>query len=244
MPIIRLGGGVQDARGSLGGQTVRKGRSGHLLQSRRGPVNKQSARQSKSRTIFRQLTQYWSKTLSNVQRASWKIYGDAIDTENRLGQSVHLTGFHHFIAYNSLRLQFGDPIVNDGPTVLTLPGQDPTAGSQINFVTQQLITFFDESQPWVADDNGRLYLTMSQPKTVGTQNFNKSFRLAGVINGSSSSPPTSPQETPTPYPIANGCISVCKIRIAEGDGRLSNFFRFAACPRPDSNAYSFPVGLC
>lgn len=226
MPTIRLGGGVQDARGSIGGQTFRKGRSGHLLQSRRGPINKRSSRQSKSRTIFRKLTQYWSNDLSNVQRTSWKIYADTITTQNKLGQSVHLTGFHHFIAFNSLRLQFDDAIVSDGPTTLTRLGPDTDFSCTPDELTQKITVHFDHLLPWASLDDGRLYVTMSQPKAAGVANLNKSFRLAGVINGKDGDPPTSPVSIDVPFPVSEDQRILCKARISEGDGRLSSFFRF------------------
>lgn len=244
MPTIRLGGGVQDARGSLGGQTIRKGRFGHLLQSRRGPVNKRTPRQSKARSIFQRLTQYWSNDLSQAQRDQWNLYGKNITVHNRFGQSMHLTGFHQFIRSNSLLLQFEEPIHDDGPVTFTLPRMDPTIMAQFNFVTQRIIVFFDETQAWVNNTDGHLYLTMSQPHSPGIRNFNKSFRLLGLIHGSDSDPPTSPQELDAVYPVANGNHFVLRTRIAEEHGRLSNFFRSTYSTSSCSRGYSIPVGLC
>lgn len=244
MPIIRLGGGVQDARGSIGGQTFRKGRSGHLLQSRRGPVNKRSSRQTKSRAIFSKLTQYWSNNLSSPQRNQWNVYAAAIVVKNKLGQSVHLTGFHHFISANTLLLQFNSDIHADGPVLMTLPGPDPTITSEFNFVTQKIKVFFDESAVWVNNVHGHMYVTMSQPHSPGTRNFNKSFRLTGRVHGSDVSPPTSPQEFDAAYPVANETRFILKARIAEDHGRLSDFFRSAFTTRTCSDHYGLPVGLC
>lgn len=235
MVQIRLGGGVQDIRGSLGGQTFRKGRSGHLLQSRSHPVNKRSNRQNKSRAIFQKLTSYWSNSLTVQQREGWAVYATAIDTTNRIGETVKLTGFLHFVRSNALREQFGDFIINDAPTKLTLAEADTLLGGQFNFVTQKLIVFFDESLDWVTDDTGHIYMTMSQPTNPGVRNRDKSFRLAGAVHGSSSAPPTSPQEVDSPYPVALGHVAICKSRIGEGDGRLSNFFLSANHTCRDTN---------
>jgi len=225
MPIIRLGGGVLDARGSVGGQTIRKGRSGHLLQSRRGPLKRKSNRQARSHSIFQRLTQYWSNNLTQAQRDQWKRYADAILRKNRLGQSVHLTGFHHFLAANTLLLQFGSDIHADGPERLTLPKLDPTMTGQFNFVTQKIIVFFDETAEWVNNVHGHMYVTMSQPHCSGKTNFNKSFRLTGQVHGSDVTPPTSPQTFDAAFPVSNGNKFVLKARIAEDHGRLSDFFR-------------------
>lgn len=226
MPTVRYGDGVQDARGSIGGQTYSKGRSGHLLKSRRGPVNKRSPRQTAERTIFRYLTQYWSNSLTQAQRDSWQAYGNAIQVKNRLGQSIRLPGFHHFIKSNSLLIRFGHSMILEGPSTLTLAEVDPHLSCAADVATQVMSVNFDESLDWVSNDAGHLYITQGEPKSIGVRNLNKSFRLAGEINGSSSSPPTSPKTVPLPYPTADNQAVLCKARIAEGDGRLSEFFRW------------------
>ncbi len=223
--LVQYGGGVLDARGSIGGQTASRNRYGNYLRARTTPVNPQSSRQNKIRAVVQLLAQYWSGTLTQLQRDAWEVYAAAITRTNKLGAQIKLTGFNHFIRSNSIRQQSDNAIVPAGPVVLTLPPADPIFVCEVDEIGQEISITFDPLLSWNIIDNGFMYVFMSIPKAAGTNFIGGPFRLAGAIDGDTASPPTSPQVLPVPFPVAEGQALVCQARIAEADGRLSDLFR-------------------
>jgi len=228
MALVQYGGGVLDTRGSIGGQVHSRNRYGNYIRARTTPVNPQSSRQNKIRACIQSLAQYWSSTLLQAERDAWEVYADAIVRQNKLGGQIKLTGFNHFIRSNSIRLQSDDSVIEPGPTLLTLPGADPIFVCEVDETGQEISVTFDPLLAWNIIDDGEMYVFMSEPKAVGTNFIGGPWRLAGAIDGDTASPPTSPQILSVPYPVAEGQAVVCRARISEADGRLSDYFQHAS----------------
>lgn len=228
MALVQLGGGVLDARGSIGGQVFSRNRFGNYIRARITPVNPQSTRQNKIRAVIQSLAQHWSSTLTQAERDAWEVYADAITRQNALGAQIKLTGFNHFIRSNSIRSQSDDTVIEPGPTTLTLPPADPIFVCEVDETAQQISVTFDPALSWAIIDAGEMYVFMSAPKAVGTNFIGGPFRLAGAIDGNTVSPPTSPQLLSVPFPVAESQALVCRARISEVDGRLSDYFQHAS----------------
>lgn len=228
MALVQYGGGILDARGSIGGQVHSKNRFGNYIRARTTPVNPQSSRQNAIRTAISALSQQWSNTLTQAQRDVWEVYAAAITRANKLGAQIKLTGFNHYIRSNAPRLQGGDPIVEDGPTTLTLPGADPVFECEVDEANQEISITFDPLLAWNIIDDGFMFIAMSIPKATGTNFIGGPFRVAGAIDGNTASPPTSPQILSVPFPVAEDQALVCRARISEADGRLSDTFQHAS----------------
>lgn len=224
--LVQYGGGIQDARGSIGGQTHSRNRFGNYVRARTTPVNPKSSRQNLIRAAISSLAQQWSNILDQAQRDLWEVYADSITRTNKLGQQIKLTGFNHFIRSNSIRLQSADSVILPGPTVLTLPGADPVFEVEVDETNQEISVTFDETLAWNQEDNGFMYVFMSQPKQVGINFIGGPFRLAGALDGATGTPLTSPQVLAVPFPVAENQVIVCRARISELDGRLSDTFQF------------------
>lgn len=228
MALIQLGGGILDARGSIGGQVFSRNRFGNYIRARITPINPQSSRQNVIRNAIQSLAQSWSTTLTQLERDAWEVYAAAITRQNKLGAQIKLTGFNHYIRSNSIRLQSADAIVEAGPTTLTLPGSDPLFECEVDETNQEISVTFDPLLAWNIIDDGFMYVSMSIPKATGTNFIGGPFRIAGAIDGATASPPTSPQVLPVPFPVAEGQALVCRARISEVDGRLSDIFQHAS----------------
>ena len=222
--LVQYGGGILDARGSIGGQTASRNRFGNYLRARTTPVNPNTARQNAIRVAVQSLSQFWSTGLTPTERAFWEVYADAIVRTNKLGAQIKLTGFNMFIRSNSIRMQSGDPTVVSGPTILTLPPGDPIFAVVVDAAGQQLSITFDPALAWNILDDGFMYIFMSAPKSAATNFIGGPFRLAGSIDGDTASPPTSPHVLAVPFPVAEGQQISCRARISEADGRLSDYF--------------------
>ena len=223
--LVQYGGGILDARGSIGGQVHSHNRFGSYVRARTTPVNPKSSRQNLIRAAVQYLAQYWSNTLTQLERDAWEVYADAITRSNKLGQQIKLTGFNHFIRSAVPRVQNADTVIEPGPTTLTLPPADPIFEVEVDETGQELSITFDPLFAWNIIDGGFMYVYMSEPAQVGNNFIGKPFRLAGAIDGDTASPPTSPQVLASPWPVAEGQVIVCKARISEVDMRLSDPFR-------------------
>ena len=225
MALVQYGGGVLDARGSIGGQVHSRNRYGSYIRARTTPVNPQSDRQNIIRAIIQFLSQAWSNVLTQLQRDSWEVYADAITRQNKLGQQIKLTGFNHFIRSNSVRSQTSLATVPAGPTTLSLPPADPTFACTVDEAAQQISVVFNAALDWNTQDGGGLIVSMSEPKASGTNYIGGPMRVAGVIAGIDPGGVASPQVIAVPFPVAEGQEVVCSARITELDGRLSDPFR-------------------
>ena len=226
--LVQYGGGILDARGSIGGQTASRNRYGNYLRARITPVNPQSTRQNKIRACIQSLATYWSQTLTQLQRDAWEVYASNIVRTNKLGAQIKLIGFNMFIRSNSIRLQSDDSIIAPGPVILTLPPADPIFACEVDETAQQISVTFDPLLGWNIIDDGEMYIFMSLPHNTGRNFIGGPFRLAGAIDGDTASPPTSPQILAAPFPVAENQALVCRARISEADGRLSDYFQHAS----------------
>jgi hypothetical protein len=163
--------------------------------------------------------------LTVAQRAQWEVYAAAITRTNKLGAQIKLTGFNHYIRSNSIRLQNAKNTIGDGPGNLTLPAGDPTFVCTVDEAAQQISVVFDDTADWNDQNFGHMFVSMSIPKATGTNFIDGPFRIAGVLTGLQGTPPASPQVLPVPFPVVEGQEVVCRARISEEDGRLSDFFR-------------------
>lgn len=225
MALVQYGGGILDARGSIGGQVHSKNRFGSYIRARTTPVNPQSSRQNLIRAIIAGLSNNWSAVLTQAQRDAWEVYADAIVFTNKLGAAIKLTGFNHFVRSNSVRAQNAKTAIATGPTTLTLPPADPLMVATVDEAGQQVSVVFDDTLDWVDQDNGHMFVYMSAPKNTGVNFIGGPFRLAGSIDGDSTTPPTSPSVLSVPFPVAENQEVVVRARISEEDGRLSDLFR-------------------
>lgn len=225
MALVQYGGGVQDVRGSIGGQTHSRNRYGNYIRARTTPVNPKSNRQNKIRASIQALSQRWSNVLTALERAAWEVYGDNITRTNKLGQQIKLTGFNHFMRSNAPRSQSDSTIIDAGPTTLTLVPADPTMVGTVDEANQLISVAFDDTLDWLDQDDGHMYVFMSEPVAAGRNFVGGPWRLAGALDGDAITPLTSPQTMAVPFPVAEGQVIAVRARISEDDGRLSDLFR-------------------
>ena len=101
MALVKYGGGIVQASGSIAGTTHARNRFGNYVRARTKPVNPNSASQGAVRTALSYLAMIWASLLTAAERTSWNTYAAAVAIKNRLGETVYGTGFNHFIGWNS-----------------------------------------------------------------------------------------------------------------------------------------------
>jgi hypothetical protein len=225
MPLIRLGGGVTEIRGSTAGNTFSRNKSGAYIRSRTVPTNTRSTAQSSSRNLFSQLSQNWKDILSQAQRDAWSSYAMSIVTKNKLGEPITLTGQLQFIRSNQARLTAGLSLCSDAPTVLSLAEKDPTISMYPGSTFQTIAVYFDDTLSWVSEDGAGLSILQGKPRNLTRNFFNGPYRHFAFIPGSSVNPPSSPYYLYSPpFFLAMDQRIGFVAQILQSDGRCSNPF--------------------
>lgn len=225
MALVKFGGGVVGMSGKIAGNVFAKNRYGSYVRSWKKPVNPNTAKQQTVRAIISYLSNYWSKTATAAQRTAWGTYAAAVAAKNRLGESVFLTGFNHFIRSNSILQQMGEALVAAGPTTLTLPEQDASLAVAGSEASQELTLTYDDTRDWCDNTGAFLAVFMGQPQNATRNFFDGPWNYAGKIEGDSTTPPTSPATISAPFTITEAQKAWVYCRIVEADGRLSSPFR-------------------
>lgn len=228
--LIKPGLAVSDMSGSSGGITAARNRYGLYLRSRTTPVNPNTDRQAAARIIMSFLAEQWRESpMTSAIRGAWATYAASFNWNNKLGESVNLTGFNAFCMCNAAMLNAGGTLVTAGPTGLGLPAQDPAFAVTISAATQKLSVTFDDGFDWVGEDNAWLSVQMGQPQSASRNFFGGPWRGAGAIEGDSVTPPTTPDATiDAPYTAVEDQKVWCRARIIRSDARTSSHFLAAA----------------
>jgi len=225
MALLKFGGGITEMRGSIAGNTYSRNRYGAYARARTKPVNPNTGRQQTVRAALAYLTERWSITLTDAQRAAWNLYGANVVMTNKLGESINLSGFNHYIRSNSIRKAFGLTVIDAGPVVFEIPEADPTYAVTASEATQKISTTFDNTMDWADETGAFLVGFQGSPQNPQRNFFGGPWRSFMVVSGLSGTPPTSPAETAVAYAIAELQRDWCYSRILRADGRISQPFR-------------------
>jgi len=226
MALIKFGGGVIDARGSIGGNVFSRNRYGNYMRARTTPVNPQSSRQSAIRAIVASIAVIWNGTLTAVQRAAWGVFASNVPSTNKLGEVINLSGFNQFVKSNTVKLNAGLASLAVAPTIFTLPGEDPDFSATVDAGTGKVSVVFDATRDWADEDTGGLVVQVGIPVNPSIEYFNGPWRSAGIILGDGATPPTSPDATlDCPFEVADDQKIFVRAKILRADGRVSDWFR-------------------
>lgn len=212
--------------GSGGGTTHSHNRFGAYTRTRTIPVNPNTQRQVNMRNFLAALTIAWQNTLTQVQRDAWEVYADNVPWLNKLGQTVHLTGFNHYLRSNAVRLQNTGTVpevvrVDDAPVIFNLATPEQLLSFTASEATQLLSIVFDDTADWNAEAGGFQPMYQGLPQNAGITFFGGPYRLLGAVNGAT--PGVSPAAFAATFPIALGQRVWIRSRIGRADARLSEF---------------------
>lgn len=223
--LVKFGGGVIDARGSVGGNVFSRNASGAYVRARVKPVNPNSDRQSRIRAIMASRTASYLDSASSAQRVEWGVFASNMPEKNKLGEDIRFSGFVQYIKSNVAALNAGLPAILSGPVIFTKPGEDPLFEVTASEGSQELSIVFSEGRDWVDEDNAGMIIRVGIPQNASRNFFDGPWRHAGLIAGDSSTAPTSPATITSPWPI----VELQKVwvggRIIRSDGRLSDWFQ-------------------
>lgn len=221
--------------GSGGGTTHSHNRYGAYTRTRTIPVNPNTGRQVQMRNILAALTIFWDLILTAPQRAAWEVYAANVPWLNALGQTVHLTGFNHYLRSNSSRLQntAGCPSVvrvDDAPIIFNLAVPEQALTIVAAEGTQFITASFDDTADWCSETGGFQGFYMGRPQNQSVNFYGGPWRRCGSQCGvdSPNGEPSSPHDMPVTFPVAQGEKVWLRSRIGRADARLS-VFAIASC---------------
>jgi hypothetical protein len=212
-----LGGGA--ASGALGAMVASHNKGGQYLRARTTPTNPNSSFQQTVRQALGALANRWENVVDSSQRATWNAYAAAVAMVNRLGDTIHISGFSQFIRSNVSRLQAGMSIVDDAPLVNNL-GETPVIDSVVadESSSNVTVTCGAVSNAWLPDAARNWLLYVSPPQNAGKSFFDGPYRFAGTTSCTTSAITFS-----NPFPAtAAGQQTFISLRVSDDDGRLSS----------------------
>lgn len=224
MALVRFGAGIVAMSGSIAGDVHARNRSGNYVRARTKPINPNTARQVEVRSAVTLLAARWASTLTAIQRTAWGLYADSVAMKNKLGETIFLSGFNHYIRSNVILVQTGNTIIDDGPTIFELPEKDPTMSITATEAGQTIAVAFDDTLPWANETGAFLFTFQGSPQNAQRNFFIGPWRQMNQIVGDDATPPVTPSVQPAVFAVAEGQHQWIYARIARKDGRLSERF--------------------
>lgn len=90
--------------GSINGMTFSHNSGGAYARNRSIPANPGTDRQDEVRTAMAAISDAWKTVLTENQRTLWRSYGQGLQVQNRLGDTISLSGIAAFNRVNLFRM--------------------------------------------------------------------------------------------------------------------------------------------
>ncbi len=225
MALVKYGGGIIQMSGSIAGTVHARNRSGNYVRARTKPVNPNTDRQDAVRSAVAFLADRWAATLTDAQRIAWNLYGNSVAMKNKLGETIKLSGFNHYIRSNTIATSRGGAQVDAGPVIFELPAQDPTLAVTGSEATQQLSIAFDTGMDWVTEAGAYLQCYQGTPQNAQRNFFAGPWRWIMGQQGIDPGGVVSPILIAVDFAISEGQRQWVYCRISRADGRISEIFR-------------------
>lgn len=203
MALVKLGGGVTDARGAIGGTVFSRGKGGNIIRSNKKPCNPRSSLQEPKRALAAWISKSWSNTLTEQQRTDWRAYAAGTGWTNRLGEAIEINGLAAFLQLNALYTIPSPTLHADAPTAMGHSG-----GVTLTFAAESDTKFLQFNAPGGAYDNDtdfhNIWLFMGLPTQPGQIALPSGFRYIGRLEGGKEPAITYPAQLEAAYTMAAG----------------------------------------
>lgn len=220
MALIKLGGGVTDIRGSVGGSTFSRCKGGNYIRSNKKPCNPRSSLQNTRRANAAYLAKYWSNDLTEQQRADWRAYAAGTTWTNRLGEAIENNGLSAFLRLNAFQLMIPSTIIAAAPTAMGHAG-----GVTLSFLAENDTGKLQLAEPTGSFDKDldihTLWISMGLPTQPGRLATPKGFRYIARVWGSSGAPLAFPYELNAAYTMALGQLVTIRAMFQDEHYRIS-----------------------
>jgi len=223
---------LTQASGSVGGLTYSHNRFGMYTRARTVPVNPNSSRQQAMRMYLDSVVTYWTETLTEAERESWRVYAANVPVVNKLGDTVNLTGQQQFIRSGVPWLLAGKDLADIATAPTTFDTGDPgnLTFTIITAATNVAIITVTGAPAWAADDDAGLLAFFGNPQNPSVSFYKSPFRFGGFVPGDSGTPVVTAQfdsdncDPAIDFTAGQKCF--IRVRALLSDGRLTQAFVF------------------
>jgi len=211
---------VSAISGKIGGMVGARNRYGAYLRNWVKPVNPNTSRQQDVRALMGQANIAWA-ALTDQVRSDWNTYAAAVPWQNRIGDTIYLTGKTMYVRTYVARLMAGLEMVAAAPSTLTLPSA-PEVVLTATASTHVVSATWTATQYWTGV-GGALSLYCSKV-VAPTVLFIPQGSLLGSVLGAET-PPASPQ-TQSNLDLTNQAGNRVRVsaRALLPDGRVSSIY--------------------
>ena len=216
---------ITSASGSIGGMTASHNKGGQYFRARTIPTDPATAAQVQIRNAQAQIAARWNDILTQLQRDAWNVYAANVTLPNPLGDQRNVSGIAMYSRSNVIRLQVDLAVVDDAPTIFSLPPFSDPSIAAFDALNEQVDIAFDNTDAWANEVGGAMLVYISRPQNPGIEFFKGPYRFAGSIIGAVA-PPVSPETITSAFPFVDGNKLFLQTRVVTADGRLSSRFRF------------------
>lgn len=120
MAQIKLGMGLTDIKGKVGGSVFSSNKNGKYFRNNSVGGGRESQIWDTKKTILGSVAQIW-RTLSEGQREAWNLAATQIPKQNLVGDTVFWSGFNYFSSVNSKRRNLGGEVITLPPELTSFP---------------------------------------------------------------------------------------------------------------------------
>ncbi len=224
MALVKYGGGIVQMSGSIAGTVFARNKSGNYARPRTKPVNPNSFRQEFIRAAMSHLAEHWHADMTAVQRGLWETYAAAVAMKNKLGETIHLSGFNHFIRSNCPQRMLAEAIKEAAPTTLSLMEKDETTLCSEEDIAAQTFTFTFDNTNWGVNPDDKYWMCFyqGQPQLASRTTFHGPWRFmsaAGTVAGDAGT-----QLLPAEFAFAEGQKVWFQARMISFSGRTSELW--------------------
>lgn len=177
MALIKFGAFITDVRGKVGGTVFSKNKSGAYAKNRVLPSNPRTGAQQSVRGFFGSLSTQW-RALTQDQREAWSELASTLSFQNKVGDSVKISGIALFQKFNGNLNTMEEPAISvpvalEGVTAVAI--NDFTVTSDGTTLTSS-VTAAEVSDP-VANTAYAVFATKGL--SAGISNYSNQLRLIG-----------------------------------------------------------------
>jgi len=166
MASIKLSPLLQTIRGSIGGATFQRSRSGHTLRKKPLPLYSAKPNQLKCRAYMMQVHYAW-QSLTQTQRNFWIRLNLYVTSKSRRDYDIPLIAHELYLKYQFLRLLTGQSLLTSFKLV-------PMPAIPVSWYLYRLTTYFYFMLPVTIDSSALWFVLKLSYKRLATQNYNSS----------------------------------------------------------------------
>lgn len=216
--LIR-GSFVSDARGSLGGITASRNRSGAYIRKRIKPTQVASDPRSRARADLADQAAAWT-ALDDTQRSAWDSVASAWTGTNKLGETIKLSGFNWFAKINATAALSGLTPLTDPPDTIPSTDLHPPENATLDASSQSLAADVDSSDAWAGNTNGHLLVFMTDGQNPGRKSPTGGFTFVASFAGNGT-PVVAITTSTLPRVLVAGRVYFLRFVAQDADGRVS-----------------------